>query len=288
MLTIVTESSSGLTRDEAEELGVTLIPTYYSVDGVTHRELYTNECGNYREFLCPELTMHTEPAFPQVYVEAFSKAFAQGNDVLCITISSRLSAGYRSALNAEKFFYGEEIVDEDTPGERHDELRVIDSYAAGSALELLVRTARAAAYRGLSFEEIVAAVEARRDHIHTLFSVPDMAVLRRSGRLTNTRRSVTATLDRFPVFELKRGAIATAWVARGTAGMAKTMLLRVPADVKHLMVAYYGEDTKALHRLVDSIHRQRPDAYVTVKDGGPALTTNLGIGAVSLIWDDGE
>lgn len=288
MLTIVTESSSGLTRDEAEELGVTLIPTYYSVDGVTHRELYTNECGNYREFLRPELTMHTEPAFPQVYVEAFSKAFAQGNDVLCITISSRLSAGDRSALNAEKFFYGEEIVDEDTPGERHDELRVIDSYAAGSALELLVRTARAAAYRGLSFEEIVAAVEARRDHIHTLFSVPDMAVLRRSGRLTNTRRSVTATLDRFPVFELKRGAIATAWVARGTAGMAKTMLLRVPADVKHLMVAYYGEDTKALHRLVDSIHRQRPDAYVTVKDGGPALTTNLGIGAVSLIWDDGE
>ena len=148
MLTIVTESSSGLTRDEAEELGVTLIPTYYTVDGVTHRELYTNECGNYREFLRPELTMHTEPAFPQVYVEAFSKAFAQGNDVLCITISSRLSAGYRSALNAEKFFYGEEIVDEDTPGERHDELRVIDSYAAGSALELLVRTARAGAEIG--------------------------------------------------------------------------------------------------------------------------------------------
>ena len=152
------------------------------------------------------------------------------------------------------------------------------SYAAGSALELLVRTARAAAYRGLSFEEIVAAVEARRDHIHTLFSVPDMAVLRRSGRLTNTRRSVTATLDRFPVFELKRGAIATAWVARGTAGMAKTMLLRVPADVKHLMVAYYGEDTKALHRLVDSIHRQRPDAYVTVKDGGRSRSEERRVG----------
>ena len=82
-----------------------------------------------------------------------------------------------------------------TLGERHDELRVIDSYAAGSALELLVRTARAAAYRGLSFEEIVAAVEARRDHIHTLFSVPDMAVLLRSGRLTNTPYIKTSPSD---------------------------------------------------------------------------------------------
>ncbi len=286
MLAIVTESTSGITREEADELGVTIVPTYYVVDGVSRKEEYADECGDYASLFAGDLITHSEPAFPNSYVEAFSEAFAKGYDVLCITISSRLSAGYRSALNAKKFFFGEDQGDEDEPGKRQKSLYVLDSGAAGASLEILVRTARAAADRGLSLEEVVAEVERKREHLHALFAVEDMVDIRRSGRLTNTRRSVSSSLDRYPIFVIQRGGVTTSEVARGTQGMAKLMLRDVPANVRQVYVAYFGVKSKALTRLLGAIGTQHRDARVSIKDGGPVLTCNIGVGAVSLIWDD--
>lgn len=286
MLAIVTESTSGITRQEAEDLGVTVVPTYYVVDGVSHKEAYADECGDYAGLIESGVLAHSEAAFPNAYVEAFSEAFAKGYDVLCITISSRLSAGYRSALNAKKFFFGEDQGREDEPGKRQKSLYVLDSGAAGAGLEILVRTAFEASQRGLSLDEVVAEVERKRNHVHVLFAVTDMAELRRSGRLATTRRSVSANLDRFPIFEIQKGGLITTDVARGTQGMARRMLKDVPAGTRRLYAGYFGTKSKAMTRLLGEVGTQQRQAKVAIKDGGPVLTCNIGIGAVSLIWDD--
>ena len=280
MLAIVIDSTSGLTRSEATELGVTVVPTYYSVDGHANEERFANECAGYESQLGADAMLHTEPAFPDAYLDAFSEALAKGDDVLCITLSSRLSAGHRSAEVARNLLLG--------TAENAGRIEVVDSHMAGAGLEILARRAREVADEGRDLPEVVAAVKERRSHIYTRFAVADMHMLRRSGRLSNTRRSVSATLDRFPVFGLRHGTIEVETIARGTAGMTKAMLEGVPQDVGRLYVAHYGEPTKALERLVSAIRRQLPTAELVVKDAGPVLTVNVGIGSVSLVWVDGE
>ena len=106
MLAIVIDSTSGLTRSEAKELGVTVVPTYYSVDGHANEERFADECAGYEPQLGSDAMLHTEPAFPDAYLDAFSEALAKGDDVLCITLSSRLSAGHRSAEVARSMLLG--------------------------------------------------------------------------------------------------------------------------------------------------------------------------------------
>ena len=43
MLAIVTDSTCGLTRAEATELGVTVVPMAYTVDATWHEEAFVGE-----------------------------------------------------------------------------------------------------------------------------------------------------------------------------------------------------------------------------------------------------
>ena len=47
MIVIVTDSTACLNRQEAERLGVTHVPMTYTLDGVTHREHFVEENGDY-------------------------------------------------------------------------------------------------------------------------------------------------------------------------------------------------------------------------------------------------
>ena len=100
MLALVTDSTCGLTRNEAAELGVDVLPMGYAAAGVRHAEGFVGENGDYAAVLSGSALVTTEAVRPSAFERAFRRHLDAGDDVLCVTISSRLSGTFRSAEQA--------------------------------------------------------------------------------------------------------------------------------------------------------------------------------------------
>ena len=271
MLALVTDSTCGLTRNEAAELGVDVLPMGYAVAGIRHAEGFVGENGDYASALSGGGLVTTEAVRPSAFERAFRRHLDAGEEVLCLTISSRLSGTFRSAEQA-----AEAVSD--------PRVTAFDSWGTAGALEFLVRRARALANAGETVEGIVSALTELRASTRIVFSVPDMAALSRSGRLGAIRRAVATKLNRYPVMALSEGGIVKLGDGRGARGMAAAMAERIPEGTTELLVSHFGPRGVEAREVFLAARSRFPEARVRVKDGGPVLAKHLGLGAVGLSW----
>lgn len=274
MLALVTDSTCALSREEAERLGVTVVPTTFAVDGYRHPEGFLGENMDYASLFSKGRHVMTEAVRTSAFESVFREHVAAGDDVLCVTISSRLSGTFRSAEEAAASFEGE-------GGPR---VVAFDSWVTAGALEFTVRRARDLANEGRTLDEVVEGLKAFRGEAHVVFSVADMDALHQSGRLGAFRRSVATKLNRYPVMGLRDGAIVEIGMGRGAHGLGTMMVSQVPEGVNDLVISCFGRQGVEAREVLLAAKARFPQALVRVKDGGPVLAKNLGIGAVGLSW----
>ena len=119
---ILIDSACDMQQPEAERLGVTLLPLRTSFDG----EVFLDGVDLSHEAFFEKLTQSkTLPATSQVppydYEKAYRQAQKAGREILVITLSSRLSGTYQSAvIAAQQMGADVTIVDSEnvTAGER--------------------------------------------------------------------------------------------------------------------------------------------------------------------------
>lgn len=271
MFALVTDSSCGLTRNEASELGVDVVPMGYVAEFGRREEGFVGENGDYAALLASSRHVTTEAVRPSAFEEVFRRHLGAGDEVLCLTISSRLSGTFRSAEQAAAAVGDARVA-------------VLDSWLTAGALEFLVRRARALADEGRTLPEIVNELGGLRASERIVFSVPDMGALARSGRLGAIRRAVATKLNRYPVMTLREGAIERVGDGRGARGMAETMVARVPEGTTELLLSHFGPRGVEAREVLLAVRSSLPHAHVRVKDGGPVLARHLGMGSVSLAW----
>lgn len=272
MLAIVTDSTCGLGRKEAQELGIDVVPVTYVADGVRHKEKFVGENGDYDGLLRQAARKTTEAVRAHDFAKVFQDHLKAGRDVLCITLSSRLSGTYRSAREAASSCNAPERI------------AVIDSWCTAGALEFVLRQAQSLARLGFPLSDIKTHIEQYRTEQQIVFSVPDIAVLRGSGRLGKLSRSVATMLNRYPVFKLDRGGIAQIDMARGTRGVARLIAEMPPEDATEFIISHFGARDVETQQLFLALKQRFPRGNVRIKDGGPVLACNIGLGSVSLSW----
>ena len=271
MLALVTDSTCGLTREEAHALGVRVLPMTYVTDLARHSEGFVGENGDYAQLLAKSSHVTTEAVRTSAFERVFRERLAAGDDVLCLTISSRLSGTHRSAEEAAEAVGSERVA-------------VVDSWHTAGALEFMLRRARALADAGHTLSEVASELVEGRAGTQIVFSVPDMGALKRSGRLGAIRRAVATKLNRYPVMALAEGGITKLADGRGARGMAAAMVEHVPEGASELLVSHFGPRGVEAREVLLAARDRFPGAHVRVKDGGPVLAEHLGLGAVGLSW----
>jgi len=118
--------------------------------------------------------------------------------VYCITLSSKLSGSYNSALLGRDL-YLEEKGDKD--------IYVVDSLSAASGETQIAYKLMELEEQGLSFEEIVEKINICRDEMLTYFVLDSLETLRKNGRLSGMKALVASTLSIKPVCAGDRGSI---------------------------------------------------------------------------------
>ncbi len=203
MIKILVDSAADLELPEAEELGITLAPILVRfgkdefMDGVniTHREFFEKliESGE-----LPQTSQINEFRF----AEYFKNLTANGDDVIAITISSKLSGTYSCAVKAAKKFGGK--------------VRVVDSLNASIGERVLLHYALRLLNGGLTVDEIVKELNERKQKIQVLAVLDTLKYLRKGGRISAAAAIAGEMLSIKPVVSVIKGEVKLVGKAIGS------------------------------------------------------------------------
>ncbi|GHU44548.1 DegV domain-containing protein [Clostridia bacterium] len=268
MITIVTDSSVYMKKEEAASLGIRVIPLAYSADGIRYTESFSDENGDFEQLLKDSKSIVTMHPHASVFLSVFGEELAKGNQVLFLSISSRLSASYNTAAAVKKNVMGANV-------------EVFDSQLAAGGLYLLVKETVKLAKEVIDLNTLLSKLSAIRARISIKFSVGDLTPLRNSGRMGMVRSGYSTILNRRPILTCKDGAIVEEGVAGGTAEMVQSLVRSVPSDVSEIVINYVGENHFAsnLYHMIQAAHE---GVSIRLEKLGPAMAAHVGLKALSV------
>ena len=126
----------------------------------------------YEKLAVTKVLPTTSQASPYAFSAAFGQAVADGDDVVAIVVSSKLSGTYQSAV----------IAAEDYPGR----VFVVDSENIALGCAILTEYALRLVDEGMNAQSIAAALEQVRSRVRLLAVVDTLEYLQRGGRLSKT------------------------------------------------------------------------------------------------------
>ena len=220
MIRIITDSASDITIEEAKELGVEVVPLHVIfgndvfMDGVDIRqdELYK------RLKECDELPK-TSQTNPGGFVEVFEKYIKQGDEIVGIFISSKLSGTYQSSIIASDMI-------------EDGKIHIIDSLNASMGLAVLVREAVKMRDKGKSVDEIKVEIENLIPRVKLIAVVDTLKYLKKGGRITPAAAALGTILRLKPVLQIQ-GEKLDAYSKARTYKIAKnTMLDAIAKDIE--------------------------------------------------------
>lgn len=204
MIKILVDSGSDVQSGQAAALGIEMLPFTVRFgqeefsDGVTlsHEQFFEKLIEN-AEF--PQTSQINEFAF----AEKFAHLTADGSQVVAITISSKLSGTYSSAVRAAKNFPGRVFV--------------VDSLNACLGERILLDYCIRLVGEGrLSAEQIAAELVARREKIKLLAVLDTLKYLRKGGRISAVAAVAGEMLSIKPVITVSGGEVKLAGKAVGS------------------------------------------------------------------------
>lgn len=273
MIVIVTDSTAYLTKQEAAQLGVVYVPMTYTVDGVLKTEGYIDEFVYDGKLNYSNSDLKTSQPGMGSFLNTFASLRAAGHEVLCITISSRLSGAFSNACVCANELGCKGI-------------RVVDSRMAAGALALFVLRARELIDAGGTLDEVADTLQTEKSSIHTYFSVRDLTPLRRSGRLGLVRQSVGTILNQRPILTIRDGAVVYYEVSRGQNEQLRKLAARVPEDAKDVVVQCMTE-VNAAQRLSEMLEK-KCGVSVPIRKVGAVLGIHLGFDVIGTTWKDNK
>ena len=172
---------------------------------IGHRDFPDDEDLNLRQILDAMAKSSSSTACPSP--QAFADAFAQGDESICVTISSPLSGTYQAAVT------GRELALSQDPEKK---IFVLDSRSTAGCMVLLLRKAAALYEDGRPFEEICDILTTYRDNLRTCFTLMSFHNLIQAGRMKPITGSLLQSLGIHVIAQATpEGTISVAGKARG-------------------------------------------------------------------------
>ncbi|MBK5221401.1 MAG: DegV family protein [Acidimicrobiia bacterium] len=197
---IVTDSACDLTADEADGLGIEIVPltVRFGTDELIDRtELSVDDF--YRRMAESDALPETAAPAPGAFEQSFRRLHDDGADaVVCINLSSDLSATHQSARTAAASLDG--LVD----------VRAVDSRSITAGLGTQVLLAAQAARDGASADEVVALVEALVPRTRVYGVLDTLDNLKKGGRIGGAQALLGSMLSIKPAIDISTGSVKEA------------------------------------------------------------------------------
>lgn len=205
MYKIIIDSCGELTEEMKNSGHFVNVPLTLEVG---EEEIMDDESFDQKSFLEKVAACATSPKSacpsPNAYMVEME---CDADHIYVVTLSAQLSGSYNSACLAKDLY------------EEEDEeklIHVFDSKSASIGQTLIGLKIAECEEKGMSFEEVIEAVDAYIAGQHTFFVLESLETLRKAGRLSNLKAAIAGTLNIKPIMgSTDEGAIQQLAQTRG-------------------------------------------------------------------------
>ena len=270
---IIVDSTADLVPECKSRVSIVPLTVHFGqeeyIDGITidHKTFY-------EKLVESDVLPTTSQAAPDAFMKEFDKVKEAGDSAVVITLSSKFSGTYQSAMIAAA---------------EYENIYVVDSGSAAMGSGILTELALGLAEEGMGALEIARRLEEEKKKIVIVALVDTLEDLKKGGRVSKTVAFAGTVLNIKPVISVVDGEIAVLGKARGSK-MGNNLLVQEIEKAggvdfsKPVLLGYSGlSDALLLKYIADSkhiwekgLHQVR---YTTI---GSVIGTHAGPGAVAV------
>ena len=277
-IAVVTDSNSGITQAQGQELGITVLPMPFMIDGneffedisLTQQEFY----GKMEE----DMDISTSQPSPESIVELWEALLEEYDGIVHIPMSSGLSGSCQTALMlAEEFDGRVQVVN-------NHRISVTQRQSALDALEM--------AGKGMDAVQIKEVLERTGSESTIYITVDTLKYLKKGGRITPAAAALGTLLRLKPVLTIQ-GEKLDAFAKARTMKQAKSMMISaIQHDLEtrwddkegkktHLEIAHTNCEEAAL-QLKEELLELFPDTDIHIDPLSLSVACHIGPGALAI------
>lgn len=270
---VVTDSTCDLDHAQAKELGIEIVPLNVHFGETVYLDqvdITTDEFMS-RMAASPVLPTTSQPSVG-AFEEAYRRQKERGyEEILCVTISSKLSGTFQSASIAAQNLAGEMKIE------------VVDSGSAAYGLGFQALRAVELAQEGKRATEIAETLRNEVSRYHIVFFVETLEHLRRGGRIGKAAQLVGTVLQLKPLLRVDEGQIVPFERTR-TRGKAIKALAQFAAESgqPEEIAVLYNTTPDDARDLAQQLAPLVPEKTIVLQKVSPVIATHIGEGILGI------
>lgn len=215
-IAVVTDSNSGISQQEAKELGIQVLPMPFFVNNVLHFEDIDLTQDEFYRRLEEGADVSTSQPSPADVIELWEKLLKEYDEVVHIPMSSGLSNSCETAMVLANEFGGRVRV------VNNQRISVTQRQSVMDALELI--------QAGKTGKEIQEILEREKLESSIYIMVDTLKYLKKGGRITPAAAMIGTVLNVKPVLQIQGGRLDAYAKVRGQKQARRTMLEAMERD----------------------------------------------------------
>ena len=279
-IAVVTDSNSGITQAQAKEMGVTVLPMPFMIDGETYYEDITLTQEQFYQRLQDNADIATSQPTPDSILKMWDKLLKEYDQIIHIPMSSGLSGSCSTAM----VLAGED--------EYEGKVFVVDNRRISVTQYQSVKDAQMLAAMGMDGAQIKKHLEETAADSVIFITVDTLKYLKKGGRITPAAAALGTLLKIKPVLIILGEKLDSFAKAR-TMKQAKTMMMNAiqkELDERlhdsecrncHLAIAHTDNEEAALE-FKKEVEERFPNADVYMAPLSLSIACHIGPGSLAV------
>lgn len=275
MIRVLVDASSDYSLEEVRQKNLIFVPIQIAIGNNNYIEGVNLQRNDFYSILEKTgLFPQTSQPSPQAFLDIFQKAKAQGDELICILLSSSLSGTFQSAALAKSMADYEGIY-------------LIDSLSATFTIKILADYALRLAGEGQGAPQIVREIEQLKKRVKVLACLDTLEYLSRGGRIGKTAASLGDLANLKPIITLDQtGRVAVTGKCLGrNKGIHHVLaqMLKTPLDRAFPVYTIYSFGTSNCEKFEEKL-RQNRFSFTGRLQIGPTIGAHIGPEAFGIIY----
>ena len=277
---VVTGSAAQVPPEIASQLGIVILPLVIIVEGKEYLDgidLFPGEL--YQKMRTQKIEIKTAAPSVGQYYACFKRIIdQQESDVLCISLSGKLSSDYTAAVDAAKMLSGENP---------RNKVTVIDSLRAAAPQGLLAVEAAKRLRAGETIEDVVQYLMDARHRSGLIAALDSLDYLAQGGRIGKAAYLVGSVLQIVPILTINdEGIVAPSTIIRKKEkiipGILSILAKETPGFMKLGLSVMHADAVEEAEVLRQSLKELYPTLDIPIGEFTPVMGAHAGPGLIGL------